>query len=91
MAIEARGDRPHRLTDVGDQDLGHAEPEGPLAHQRRGAARDCIGREVVAVGPKAADAEEQRSRGDVGCRVGKSRDLHVRGPAAGELAERHLG
>ena len=68
IAVQAGGGGRHRGADVVDEDLGHAEPERVLDDQRHGAARDRVGREVVAVAREAAHAEEQRAGRDAACR-----------------------
>ena len=57
------GDR-HRRARVGDDELRHAQLERPLDDERRRAALDRLGRELVAVRPLARDAEEERARND---------------------------
>ena len=59
VAPEAHRDRRHRRARVGDPHLGHRQVEASLDDQRRGAALDRRGGEVVAVRALPADAEEE--------------------------------
>ena len=79
----------HRRADVLHHDLGHPEAERPLHHQRRRAARDRVGREVVPVAGESRHAEEQRARLHRPVVERQARDAHVGGPFAQQLAQGH--
>jgi hypothetical protein len=96
IAPEPHRDRRHRRPRVGDHHLGNGQLEAALDHQRRGAALDRRGSEVVAVGPLTANTEEERSRSHPGAVVGERGDVRVLIPldagevhADDELAELH--
>ena len=81
IAVEARRGERHRGADVLDHDLRHAEPERPRDDERRRAARDGVGREVVAVAGEPRDAEEQRAGPHRAVVVRQAGDVHVAGPS----------
>ena len=69
----------HRDARVRDDELRHVQVERALDDERHGAGGDRSGGEIVAVGPLARDADEERSRRDRPRVVGKVRDAHRRG------------
>ena len=75
--------------DVLDLHLGHAEPERPRDHERRRAALDRVGGEVVAVAGEAGHAEEQVAGLHRAVVVGQARDLHVGRALAEQVAQGH--
>ena len=88
VAVEARRGARHRGAHVVDEHLGDAEPERPRDDERRRAARDRVGGEVVPVAGEAGDAEEQRAGAHRAVVVGQGGDVHV-GPVAEQVAQRH--
>ena len=66
----------HRGTRVLDDDLRHRDGQLPLDRERHCAALDRGGGEVVPVGARPWDAEEERTRPDAPRRVRQVRDLH---------------
>ena len=86
--MEARGGDRHRGAHVGDLNLRHAEAERPRDHERRRAARDGVGRELVAVAREAGHAEEQRSGLHRTVVVGEAADLDRR-PFAEQISDGH--
>ena len=89
LAVEARGCGRHRRPGVLDEDLGHAETERTLDHERHRAALHGLRGEVVPVALEAADAEEQRPGPRLAAVVGETGDLDVGGALAHHLAQVH--
>ena len=63
-AEELVGRRRHRGARVGDDELRHVDVEPPLDDEGDRAALDRLACEIVPVGVRAADAEEQRAGAD---------------------------
>jgi hypothetical protein len=76
----------HGLAGRRDDELRDIHVQDPLHDQRRRAALDRLPREIVAVDPLTADAEEQRTGRHLPRVVREVADLH--GPARGHLAGR---
>ena len=89
IAIEAGRRWAHRSAHVVDHHLGHTEPERALADERRRAARDRVGSEVVAVRAESGHAKKERPRGDALARVGESRDLDLGRPITHQVPQGH--
>ena len=88
----------HRIARARDTSLRDAQVEPALDDERRRAGLDGGGREVVAVGAGAGDAEVERARPHLVAVVGEVRDLDVgiagvldRRGAGEDLAEPHRG
>jgi hypothetical protein len=69
-------DRRHRAARVGDDDLRDVEVERPLDDQRDRAVSNRVRSEVVPVGARARNAEEERARAGRSGVVGQVADLH---------------
>ena len=68
---------------------GTPSPSGRCDDERRRAARDRVGREVVPVAGEAGDAEEQGAGTDEPVVEGRGRRCDHVGPVPEQLAERH--
>ena len=88
VPVEARGGDRHRGADVLDLHLRHAEVERPGDDERRRAAFDRVGREIVAVAREPGDAEEQGPGLHGTVVVGQAADLDRR-PIAEQLSDGH--
>ena len=75
VAEEGDRGRRHRRTRIPDDELRHWELERPLDEKSCGAARDGVRGEVVAVGARAAHADEESARPDRVGPVGHVGDL----------------
>ena len=83
VAPEPGRDRRHRRPRVGDEDLRHLQLEPALDDEGRGPGLERRRRELVAVGPLADDAEEERPVGDPPAVVCQPADLDA--GVAGDL------
>ena len=77
VAVEPRRRRGHSRADAGDPDLGDAQSQWALDHERRGTPGDRLPGVVVAVAGEARNTEEQRPGRDGAVVVGEGCDLGV--------------
>src|SRR5439155_21874730 len=75
-AEELLGEGRHGAANIGDDELWDVEVDRALDDQRYGAVRDGVRSEVVPVGARARDAEEQRAGPGRAGVVGEVADLH---------------
>jgi len=89
IAVEAGGDARHRDAHVVDDHLRHAQAERALDDQRRGTARDRVGRELMPVAGEAGHAEEERPGPDEAVVEGEPGDVHRGQPFPCQHVELH--